>query len=769
MYERMPRISKRLFDRDFQRLSSLSTASLCGFGGLLLLIIAYAGWSSNTSATDRERQLLQHALNRSIARALNEQKSVAWWDDSVVKITDESIDLEFVDANFGFFLTETYGHDEVYILNAANKPLYSFRDGARGEPFAYESVRKHLDPLISEVRGTATTALKERPDTFGTDQKSYRTLSGALRHAVWAGHILSIDGRPAIATALSIDPNVDMSLIRPVPNVLVSVIYIDKEYVDSIGRTMLLSGLSLLPAPSTMDGIVSQLFEVDDGAAAGYFTWRTHRPGLVLLRVILPLVSLGLLAVAILARGMLGRLRDTSKDLADREAEARHAASHDALSGLPNRASFAGKLVTALRNLSTKRGDQRVVVAYLDLDRFKDVNDTLGHEAGDQLINAVASRLREHMRPGDNLFRYGGDEFAMLLLTPGELACQKLASRIESAFRFPFEIAGQSLMTTASIGIAVAPDHGTTAEDLMRHADIALYQSKSQGRNRATVFNEAMARQAEERRTIELDLRKALERNELRLAYQPIVSCRDHAIIGLEALLRWRHPERGELSPAAFIPVAEHSGLMPALGEWVLARAMTEAHNWPGLQISVNLSPVQFRQPDLEQRLREIAGKNSANPRQFVLEITEGVLMDSSDRTSHTLDAIREMGFSTALDDFGTGYSSLAYLCNFRFNKIKIDRTFVAGMARSNRITQIVKAVVAIGQGLGMEIVAEGVETEQDAKAMSDLGCSELQGYFFSKPLDVEPLKAFLAARRPKGAASAPPYALESKPVTAVG
>ena len=284
----------------------------------------------------------------------------------------------------------------------------------------------------------------------------------------------------------------------------------------------------------------------------------------------------------------------------------------------------------------------------------------------------------------------------------------------------------------------------------MRQADIALYEAKMQGRNRAVFFSEDMALRVAERRAIELDLRSALENNVLRLNYQPIICCTTGAIVGLEALLRWRHPERGEIPPASFIPIAEQSGLMPALGEWVLARAMTDQRHWPHLQVSVNLSPVQFRQIELEALLQRLANEHGINPRQFVLEITEGVLMESCERTSRTLDAIHEMGFLTALDDFGTGYSSLAYLCNFRFDKIKIDRSFVSGMSKSASYEKIVHAIIALGRGLGMEIVAEGVETEAEVRVMTALGCSQLQGYYFSRPIECAEMVKLIESYAPQ-------------------
>ena len=726
----------KLVEGNVRRLTALTSIGITAAGVALLAIIAYAGMAANKSASDRERTLLKNALNRGIARVLNEQKSVAWWDEPVAKITNAHIDFPWVDSEFGIFLTETYGQDEVYILNNENKPLYVYNEGGRSDPRAFALRQETLDPVVSEARGAPDRRLTARPDAFGEDQKDTQTLSGVPSNASWAGHILQVDCKLAIVAAIAIVPNVDMKLPDGKPNLLISVTYIDDAYVAALGRSLLMDHLMLSPVQVQRDGIISEPFVGDDGAQAGYLSWTTQRPGHVLLNVILPLVAFGVICVALLAAGMLKRLKKSSNELAERELQSRHDSRHDALSGLPNRPHFAERLQDILNARDAAPKDQHVFVAYVDIDRFKDINDTLGHHAGDELIKAVANRLADMMRQDTLLARYGGDEFAILWIAKGPNAANALADRIKNLFASRFEIAGQSLRITASAGIATAVEETSTADDLMRQADIALYEAKAEGRDRAVFFSADMANRVEERLSIESELRIALDADHLRLNYQPIISCDTGRIAGVEALLRWRHPVRGEIAPGIFVPIAEQSGLMPALGEWVLRRAMKDCSLWPDIQVSVNLSPVQFRQVDLQALLGRLTREYQIDPRQFVLEITEGVLMESSDRTSRTLDAVHAMGFKTALDDFGTGYSSLAYLCNFRFDKIKIDRAFVAGMSKSESYNKIVNAVISLGKGLGMEIVAEGVETETEVNIMTALGCTELQGYYFSKPIE---------------------------------
>ena len=439
---------------------------------------------------------------------------------------------------------------------------------------------------------------------------------------------------------------------------------------------------------------------------------------------------------------MFGRLKRASDALT-------YEAKHDALSGLPNRVEMVEKIESFIHR-STRKGDNlQAVAAYIDIDRFKDINDTLGHEAGDRLIKAVGQRLRARLRPEDFLSRFGGDEFAILSTPLGLEGNGTIAERIAQAFASPFSIHGQNIRVTASVGLAVAPGHGVTADELMRHADIALYEAKSQGRDRAVFFSAEMAERVEHRRSIELELRNALEANQLRLHYQPIISCDTGAIAGVEALLRWCHPIHGDISPVEFIPIAENSGLLPVLGEWVLEQAMFDSKRWPDLEVAVNLSPVQFRHVDLGAVLHTLVTKHGVAPHRFVLEITEGVLLESSNHTNSILESIRAMGFRTALDDFGTRYSSLAYLCNFKFDKIKIDRSFVSRMAEDHTSNTVVQSVIKLGRALGMDIVAEGVENELEAAMMTNLGCTELQGFYFSKALVQTKCLDFLAPSSP--------------------
>ncbi|MFO1016481.1 MAG: EAL domain-containing protein [Hyphomonadaceae bacterium] len=721
------------YKNDLRRLTAMIGAALVVFGALLVVIVAYAGWSANRAAVVRERQLVENALDQSVSRVLDQQKAIAWWDDAVANAQRRPLDLDWLETNVGVYFYETYGHDEIIIVDSNNHPIYANVGGQLADAAsAYAARSEVLDQIVSEARNGADGHLRRRDRAFVESQSNYASLLGAS-FGRWAGHIMSVDGEPAVVAAISIVPNLDANLLHGRPHLLLSIVRIDDAFMQEVGGSLLIPDLALSSTPAHGNGVLSEAFAADDGAPVGNLTWTPRRPGQTLLLFLLPMVALGVIGAGLLTWLMVSRLKRASGELADREELSRHQALHDSLSGLPNRHHFVQRLQEALDGLIQSRNNGRVVVAYIDVDRFKDVNDTMGHAAGDALIMAVAARLQQIIGPGDFLARFGGDEFAVVRRSTEVNAAAELAERLRGGFEASFDVYGQHVRMTASIGLAQAPDHGASPQELMRHADIALYQGKNQGRDRAMLFCAEMAAEVEQRREVEVELHAALQARELILHYQPLVSCGDGKVTGVEALLRWKHPTKGDISPAVFVPIAEEAGLMPALGAYVLDRAFEEAKRWPQLDIAINLSPVQFRHVDLVETLAHLLVKHSVDPARIVLEVTEGVLMESTDRNRQILDSVRALGFKIALDDFGTGYSSLRYLCDFRFDKIKIDRAFVTGIHERKRAMTIIQSVVTLGRGLGMQIVAEGVETEAEASVMRLVGVTELQGFFFSQ------------------------------------
>ena len=713
---------------DLQALTKVIGAVITLFGFLVIGIMLYVGVTADRAALQSDQALIENAVDQSISRILNEQKSVSWWDDTVKYVVND-FDQEWIDINIKLFLLETYGHDELYILSDKNELVYSaLPEGVTG---VTDRVKQVL-PVVDEMRG-GESSLLARPDLFGATQGNYNELGGVLDFAKWASHILRVGGQPSIVSAITIAPNVETSLAKGTPYVLVSVVYIDETFVQDIGSSLLIPTLTLTPADAQPDRTHVQALTADDGSTIGAVGWNAKRPGKILLTVILPLVVLGLFGSGYITGITLDRLRKASSELTSREADARHRSRHDALSGFPNRVFFTEVVQRALE--AQKAGDGTVVtIAYLDIDRFKDINDTLGHHAGDELIKAVTGRLRKMIDKDDFLARFGGDELAILRISRSRDS-SALASLLMSAFTEAFDFIGQNIRVSASIGIVRAPEHGSNVEDLMRNADIALYRAKADGRDRAVSFTEEMGRDVQLRRAIEVDLRGAIERDQLDLYYQPIVSSRTSRIVSVEALLRWRHPEQGDISPARFIPIAEEAGLMPMLGAWVIERAMTDLARWPEVETSINLSPDQFRHTDIADFLAQAAKRHGVDTSRIVLEITESLLLEPSPRVSAALASIRRLGFKIALDDFGTGYSSLTYLRVFHFDKLKIDRSFITESPKAENTRTIVQSIVSLGRSLGMEVIAEGVETEAEFAMMRMFGCSAVQGYYFSKPI----------------------------------
>jgi diguanylate cyclase (GGDEF)-like protein len=416
------------------------------------------------------------------------------------------------------------------------------------------------------------------------------------------------------------------------------------------------------------------------------------------------------------------------------EAKIAHMALHDTLTGLANRALLNEHLGHALAR--TKRGEC-LAVHILDLDHFKQVNDTLGHAAGDKLLQTVANRLQELVREGDTIARMGGDEFAIVQFGLSQVAdATALARRVVTATAEPCDIGGHQVVSGASIGIAVAPMDGTTTDQLMKNADLALYRAKSDGRSTFRFFEPGMDAQMQERRELEQDLRRALAAGEFELYYQPLSNLADDRITGFEALIRWHHPGKGIVSPAAFIPLAEETGLIVPIGEWVIRQACATAAQWPSdIRIAVNISPAQLRSPNLVQVIVGALAASGVAADRLELEITESVLLQDGETTLSTLYRLRELGIRVAVDDFGTGFSSLSHLQRFPFDKIKVDRSFVGSIIDNTCSLNIVRAVAALATGLGVIATAEGVETQAQLEAVRAEGCAEMQGFLLSQPI----------------------------------
>lgn len=458
------------------------------------------------------------------------------------------------------------------------------------------------------------------------------------------------------------------------------------------------------------------------------------------------------------AEGQAEYLLGVSEDIAERkraEAQIARLAHYDPLTELPNRVLFQRHLSEALARRARK-GDQ-LAVHFIDLDRFKTVNDTLGHPLGDELLRVAAERLRGCVREGDTVARLGGDEFAVVQAGLSDMTgATRLAERIVEAMSAPFDLQGHQVVIGASVGVAAAPSDGEDADELLKKADMALYRAKADGRGAFHFFERAMDEQLQARRALELDLRRALTAGEFELYYQPLYNLGDERVTGCEALLRWRHPDRGMVSPADFIPLAEEIGLIVPLGDWVLRTACAEAARWPDhVRLAVNLSPAQFRDRGLVRTVVSAIAASGLPAQRLELEITESVLLQDSAANMSMLHDLKALGVRISMDDFGTGYSSLSYLRSFPFDKIKIDQTFVRDILEDSDAMAIIKAVLDLGSSMGIVTTAEGVESLEQLNALRGQGCAEIQGYFISRPAPASEIAQLLGITETSASAAA--------------
>jgi diguanylate cyclase (GGDEF)-like protein len=732
--------------RTVSRLAFLNSAAIAVFGMLLMGIIYLAGTLANNSAINRDRQQIDNAISKRLGQILLEQKSVAWWDDAVDNLGSSVANLNWIHENFGIYLSQSFGHNEIYILDSIDTPIYAARGQARVSTNAFLRRQPQLEQQIKYLRESIGKPQSKYKDIYELDEDNYPQLR-AKNIARASVKLSKIDNEIVALAVMSIVPNRRMEKLKTEPYILISIAKIDIKKVADISSNLLITDLSLSASPATDHNRISQPLIGASGEILRYFSWVPRHPGQTLLIIILPIMGIAVISVFFLARVMENRLRLTAVDLISSQKTAVHMANHDMLSELPNRFQFNNRLKDML-DMTDVSSTGRVAVAYLDIDRFKDVNDTLGHEAGDILIRIVAERLPQALDSNILLARFGGDEFAIAMPLYLSSDISTLGAKILKAFEAPFLLGTQVIQVSTSVGIAISPSHGTSVQELFQKADIALYAAKENGRSQWMVFNAAMAARVQLRREIEQDLRRALNEvgtPQLSLVYQPIIGARDFKMIGAEALIRWSHPTRGNISPAEFIPVAEEAGLMPLLGDWILERAISNAANWPQLEVAINLSPAQFRHSELTVTLHNLVKKYHVDPTKIVLEITEGLLLENSTKIRNTFDALRAIGFKTALDDFGTGYSSLKYLCEFKFDKIKIDQSFVRAATPDGQTMAIIHAVITVGQGFGMAITAEGVETAIQEKLLRIIGCTELQGYRYSRPIPANAIDDLIA------------------------
>ena len=725
--------------------ATLAAIALAGFG------LYAAARHGDRVSVERQIRTTQRAIDDSVARLALEQETVAVWDESIDQLGRRRLDMTWIDDNLGDWLHNIFGHNETFILNGRDEPVYANVEGQMVPARRFAAIRSDLQSLIDETRGR----VREPNNRFDRHPGQRRPGPAVLTtaRAIHDTQVVNVAGRPAAASVMLIKAS-SPELQPPGPGpIMISLRFLDGEFLAELDHRNLIDRLRFSRTSNPAQGEQALPFKGEDGGTIGYFIWQPELPGSGIIALLAPTTALFAFALialmALLAfwlRRSTGELNDTMVQLQASEAQAHHLAFHDPLTGLPNRALFRDRLDHALGR--ARRGEP-LSVMLLDLDRFKRVNDTLGHMAGDELIREFGARMAALVRDCDTVARLSGDEFAILL--PGlssHADLEALSRRILGAVRERFEVLGNSAFVGVSIGMICAPESGVDRAELMRKADIALYRAKSEGRDCYRHFTECMDERVQYRSAIEEDLRVALERgDQLRIHFQPEMDAGGDAVVGLEALVRWQHPERGLISPEQFVPIAEETGLISQLGEWVLSEACKAARRWPRLFVAVNLSPAQFRTSGFADRLIAIVAHAGVAATQIELEVTEGVLLEDDDVVRDALAKLRQAGFRIALDDFGTGYSSFSYLRTFEVDKIKIDRSFVQHLGHQVDSAALVTAVITIGHAMGLTVVAEGVETEEQRQFLKGAGCDQMQGYLFARAVPEEELAPLLGAR----------------------
>jgi diguanylate cyclase (GGDEF)-like protein len=557
-------------------------------------------------------------------------------------------------------------------------------------------------------------------------------------------------GQPAVIAAAAVGPlnGMPATLDASAP-ILLSVKFINDDALAGIAGQLGLMHLREVGDGPVPDGDLSYRMAAPNGKRIAQFAWTPKQPGAEIVHSVVPFIAVALAGFALLAAFVLRYMRRTAAAIAVGESRLRHLAMHDPLCGLPNRIFFGERLEAVIDEV--RSSSNPAAVFYVDLDHFKDVNDTLGHPVGDELIRNVTLRLSHTLRGGDLVARLGGDEFAVISAAIGNDSgkMMALAQRIIAAICAPYNVGGQNIVIGASIGIAVIEKTCVGAADIMRYADMALYRAKNEGRNRACIYDAAMDADLSSRKLLEADLREAIANDGLRVCYQPIVNKSGETVLGVEALCRWKHPTRGEISPAEFIAAAEHSGLIVELGAWVLRRALIDGKAWPELTVAVNVSPMQFRRADFAELVERTLAETGFDPARLELELTESVLLGNIETAEAGMMRLKALGIRLALDDFGTGYSSLLYLRRFPFDKLKIDRSFVLSIEKAADAAAIVHAVVSLGRGLGMKVTAEGVETADQHLFLRAAGVHFMQGYRFGKAVPADEITVRLRAPGP--------------------
>jgi len=686
-------------------------------------VLGFVFWSTasiDARALERQKTMVEHVLTAKRNQIRHDQESVSISDDALIN-AKLIVNPQWLHANLGKRMYDFFGHDRSAVLDANNTPLYMMIDGAAADPAAFAGVAAATMPLVEQLRARIA----------GGALKAYNNGTAEVPPSI--SEFVVVENTPAIVSVIPIvSESRNRRQVKGTEPILVGILLLDQAFTAQLREEYLFEEANFSLLQSGLPGKATYPLLNSKGRIIGFFEWLRDRPGQTMLLHTAPALIVAFMIAGILVFLLLRQLWSSSKALETGRVRAEHQAAHDKLTGLPNRTSFDGQLADTLTQ--GHAAGAHITLLMLDLDRFKQVNDTLGHQAGDELICAVGARLRQVVGDDMLIARLGGDEFGILSVSRDvPLDAQGLSSRIIEAIGRPFELSHFSAFVGVSIGIVSTTGGTAEPRELIRKADIALYEAKASGRNRAAVYEERMNELLQLQHTIEAELRIALRRgDQLSVVFQPLVDQQSRTVIGAEALARWHHPKYGQISPARFIPVAESTGMIETLGEFVLQRACELGASAPGRTIAVNISPTQLRNPRFAAQVFNILHRTGMRPSDLELEITESILLDDEHISAQNLRTFRASGIHIALDDFGTGYSSLSYLKRYPVDRIKIDRSFVMQLADGHMSVSITRAIVQLAHAMDIEVTAEGVETEDQAIILAQMGCNTLQGFLFA-------------------------------------
>ena len=702
---------------------------IAGMAVGMILLAGVALTVATRHADVRERQYEQTLVGNGLRQRGKEVQTAlnpyVIWDEAVIKL-DNQFDQAWASQNIGASLGGALGYKVVYVLDAQDRPLYGHVNGKDVAPETYARYAEATAPLVAAIR------------KIETDPKKVAEL-----RAVHRSRVELIGEEPVLITVSLVRPDLKAKTRGPEAPLVVTGIPVAASVIKTFSDRFLLHDAHIeIIKPDqvhTIDG-QAMLGKSADGRRI-VLRWTPRQPGAELLKSATPMLATAILA-AVIGSILLFRItRRAAKKLLLSEAEAKHLSLHDPLTGLANRTLFTDRLVHAHALLRRKPGYLGVLC--IDLDRFKEVNDNYGHDAGDQLIREVARRLKQICRETDTICRLGGDEFAIIQPDTNPSGVATLAQRVVEGLSGEIDLSIGRAELSCSVGVAVVSDGDQGQAELLRQADVALYRAKEAGRGRFCFFEPEMDSALRLRKGLERDLRAAIESEALTVAYQPLTDARG-VMVGVEALARWNHPERGDISPAIFIPLAEACGLIGQIGAAVFRRACYDSLRWSGLEVSVNVSAIQLSSPGFVDEMVATLAETGARADVFMLEITETALLKDSDGVHEALRRMKRLGFRLALDDFGTGYASLAYLRRHPIDKLKIDRSFVSSLPGNSESLAVASAIVSLAKSLGLKTTAEGVETEGQFEALIKLGVTEFQGFLLGRPM---PADAIAGAR----------------------